>query len=160
MGRVVGLFGVRGWVKVFSHTQVREAIADYDPIFLHIGGDWRPAVFAEAQQHGKGLIVRFAGYDERAAAAVLVGCDIGVRRGQLPEPEAGEYYWADLEGLRVTTLEGIDLGTVERLFDTGANDVLVVRGERERLIPFVKDTVVIDINLRDGAMQVDWDPTF
>jgi 16S rRNA processing protein RimM len=90
----------------------------------------------------------------------LIGCDIALYRQQLPELEAGDYYWSDLIGLRVLNLDGVDLGQVERLIETGANDVLVLQGERERLIPYLKDQVIKQINLDDKVIQVDWDPEF
>lgn len=83
-----------------------------------------------------------------------------MRRDQLPALSAGEYYWTDLQGLRVLTVDGVELGTVDHLFATGANDVLVVKGERQRLIPFVKNQVVREIELEQGLVRVDWDADF
>ena len=97
---------------------------------------------------------------DRDAAAALKGTQIGVHREQLPGPGEGEYYWHDLVGLRVQTTQGMELGTVDHLIETGANDVLVVRGERERLIPFIRGQVVLSIDLAAGEMRVDWDPEF
>ncbi len=160
MGRVSGLYGVRGWVKVFSYAEPREGIAEYAPLYLGAGEDWRVVEVAEARAHGKGVVLRFEGIADRDAAARLVGCDIAVRREQLPEPAAGEYYWADLIGLKVVTVEGIELGVVDHLFETGANDVVVVKGERERLIPFLSGSVIAGIDLGQRVMRVDWDPGF
>ena len=83
-----------------------------------------------------------------------------MRRDALPKPAPGELYWSDLEGLRVRTVEGRELGTVSHLFETGANDVIVVKGDRERLIPFLRDSVVREVDLAAGTMIVDWDPDF
>lgn len=160
VGRVSGLFGVRGWLKIYSYTEPRENIVEYRPWLLNTGGQWRTIEVESGRAHGKGVVVKFVGYDDRDAAALLVGHDIAVTRGQLGEPDAGEYYWADLEGLKVITLEGVDLGVVDHLFATGANDVVVVRGERERLLPFVRGDVIRNIDLRRGVMEVDWDPEF
>jgi len=91
---------------------------------------------------------------------VLVGQAIAVRRDQLPPPRAGEFYWADLEGLAVETEQGTRLGRVDHLFATAANDVLVVRGERERLIPFLWGAVIKDVEFDRGLILVDWDPDF
>jgi 16S rRNA processing protein RimM len=90
----------------------------------------------------------------------LIGCEIGVRREQLPPTSPGEYYWSDLEGLTVVTVQGEMLGTVDHLIETGANDVMVVHGERERLIPFVMQQVVVDVDLGKGEIRVDWDKDF
>jgi 16S rRNA processing protein RimM len=90
----------------------------------------------------------------------LTGCEIGITRDELPAAETGEYYWHDLQGLSVVTLAGESLGTVDHLIETGANDVLVVEGERERLIPFVMGQVVVHVDLDKGEIQVDWDKEF
>lgn len=160
LGRVTGLFGVRGWVKVFSNTQPREGIANYSPWQLRLGNEWRSFVVEQGQSQGKGVIVKLEGVDDRDAAAALMGADIAIWREQLPPPAEGEIYWADLEGLEVVTVAGQALGRVSHLLETGANDVLVVRGERERLIPFVRGQVVTDIDLDGGRLVVDWDPDF
>jgi 16S rRNA processing protein RimM len=89
-----------------------------------------------------------------------MGYEIGIRRDQLPVAQPGEYYWSDLQGLNVVTVDGHPLGRVDHLMETGANDVLVVQGERERLIPFVLDQVVVDVDLDKGEIRVDWDKDF
>ncbi len=159
VGRISGLFGVRGWLKVYSHTEPRRRILDYGP-WLVQGEDGRVVEVEDGREHGKGIVVKLKGYDDRDAAARLLGRDIAVRRACLGTPVPGEYYWTDLEGLRVVTLEGRDLGLVDHLFETGANDVVVVRGERERLIPFVQGQVIRRIDCEAGVMEVDWDPDF
>lgn len=160
LGQIAGLFGVRGWVKLRSFTDPRSGILDYHPLHLAGTDGWRPLTLEQGQPHGQGLLAKFIGIDDRDAAAALVGRELAIRRGQLPPTLPGEYYWTDLEGLRVITPDGVELGRVERLFETGANDVLVVTGERERLIPFVRDRVVKQIDLARGVLQVDWDPDF
>ena len=160
LGRVSGLFGLQGWVRVFSHTEPREGIARYHPVFLRRQGEWQPFEIEAGRAHGAGVVLKFVGHDDRDRAATLIQSDIAVRRTQLPPPGPGEYYWSDLEGLRVITLEGAELGAVDHLFATGANDVLVIKGERERLLPFVKGQVVVEINLEQRLLRVDWDPDF
>jgi len=160
LGRISGLFGVRGWIKVFSHTEPRERILQYSPWSLRVQGEWRENAVAEGQRHGKAVIARLEGMTERDAAAALVGAEIAVPRSRLPALGEGEYYWSDLEGLQVVTLDGQDLGHVDHLLETGANDVLVVQGERERLIPFLPPEVVRAVDLDAGVIRVDWDPEF
>jgi len=104
---------------------------------------------------------KLAGCDDRDAAEALVGAQIRVPRSALPETsQPGEHYWADLIGLRVETLEGAVLGRVDHLFETGSNDVIVVHGDRERLIPYIWGQVVHRVDLDAGLMRVDWDPDF
>ena len=157
LGRVVGLFGVRGWVKVHSYTEPREALLEYRGWLLGRDGDWQPVEVAEGRQHGKGIVVRLQGIEDRDAAAELLGSDIGIDRDALPEAEDGRYYWADLEGLTVVHRDGTELGKVAYLMATGANDVLVVDGPVERLIPFVPETVILDVDLAAGVIRVDWE---
>lgn len=157
LGRISGVFGVRGWVRVFSYTDPREAILDYESWLLGQEGAWRPAKVAEGQRHGKTVVARIDGFDDRDQAATLIGAEIGVPREALPEAEEGHYYWSDLEGLRVVRSDGSELGVLAYLLETGAHDVMVVKGEREQLVPFVKDEVVLDVDLEKGVITVDWD---
>lgn len=157
LGRVAGLFGVKGWVKVFSYTEPREAILNYGYWSLMQNDAWRTVNIAEGQRHGKSVIVRFDGIDEPEQATGLIGCDIAVSRDELPRPEDGSYYWTDLEGMKVMHRDGIEIGTVAYLIETGANDVLVTQGEQERLIPFVADKVILDVDFANRVITVDWE---
>lgn len=160
LGRVSGLFGVQGWVRVFSDTQPRDGIVRYNPVFLKRQGEWQPFEIETGRAHGPGVVLKFVGFNDRDRATTLLQCEIAVRREQLPPLELGEYYWADLEGMRVVTLDGAALGTIDSLFATGANDVMIVRGERERLVPFIRGSVIAEIDLARRLVRVDWDPDF
>jgi 16S rRNA processing protein RimM len=160
MGRIVGVFGVEGWVKVESYAEPRENLGRYRPWNVELGGAQvlevaRPKVAA----HGRGLIAKLDGVSDRDAAAALIGAEIRIARDRLPKAKAGEYYWADLEGLTVRTVAGVELGTVSHLVATGANDVIVVRGDRERWVPYTAD-VVLRVDSSAGFIEVDWDPEF
>lgn len=157
LGRISGLFGVNGWVKVFSYTQPREAILDYDQWYLQQDGAWQAAAVAEGKRHGKSVIARLAGLDDRDQAAKVVGLEIAIERDELPGAEDGTYYWADLEGMLVVHRDGRELGRVAYLLETGANDVLVTEGERERLIPFIAEEVILDVDFDKGVISVDWE---
>ncbi|HET7932360.1 MAG TPA: ribosome maturation factor RimM [Rhodanobacteraceae bacterium] len=160
LGRIVGVHGVHGAVKLESFSEPRLAIFGYKPWLLE-----RPSgaveEIADAQGHaqGKGIVATLAGIADRDAAAALVGTKIFIPRAALPELEAGEYYQVDLEGLQVRNLADDDLGRVSHLFDNGAHDVLVTRDEagRERLIPYVVDVYVKAVDLDAGCITVDWD---
>lgn len=157
LGRIVGVYGVRGWVRVLSETEPREAILGYSPWLL---GGSEPLRVVEGRRHGKGVVARLAGCEDRDQAATLVDQEIAVERDQLPPPSPDELYWVDLEGLQVWGPDGVYLGIVDHLFSTGVNDVLVVSGERERLIPFAWGDVIQSVDFEGGRIEVDWDPDF
>lgn len=159
LGRVVGLFGVQGWIKVHSYTRVREDILHYPRWLLLRGGEWRAHPLVEGRAQGKTIVARIDGIDDREAARALMGADIAIDKADLPAPAPGSFYWSQLEGLQVVNLDGVKLGQVSHLFETGANDVMVVTDERERLIPYVKE-VIRDVDLEAGIIRVDWDADF
>ena len=157
LGKVSGLYGVRGWLKVHSYTDPREAILDYGPWLLNVDGDWRTIAIAEGRKHGKTVIARLDGVEDRDHAETFVGDEIAVARESMPATASGEFYWADLEGLQVVHKNGQALGKVAYLIGTGANDVLVVQGDRERLIPFLHGETVLDVDTSAGVINVDWE---
>jgi len=135
-----------------------EAILDYQPWLL--GEAQTPVSIVDGRKQGKGLAALLPATEDREQAMSLVGQQISVKRDQLPATDKDEYYWSDLEGLEVHTLGGEKLGRVERLMETGANDVLFIRGEREHLVPFIQGQYVTHIDLEVGRMIVDWDAEF
>ncbi|MBZ0088168.1 MAG: ribosome maturation factor RimM [Thermomonas sp.] len=161
VGRLHGAFGVRGEVKLESFTDPAPAIARYQPWILRDArGDARSVAGVRVRVGGKGLVATVPGVADRDGAEALRGFEVLVPRSALPPPSPGEYYWVDLEGLRVVNLEGVAFGTVSHLFDTGANLVLVVIGERERMIPFVQPEYVHEVDFDAGTIRVDWDADF
>lgn len=161
VGRLHGAFGVRGEIKLESHTEPARAIARYQPWTLRDGrGQTRACAEAKVREGSKGLIAVIPGIEGRDAAEALRGTEVLVPRSALPPPSPGEYYWVDLEGLRVVNLDGVDFGSVSHLFNTGANDVLVVAGDRERMIPFLQPDCVRSVDFAAGVITVDWDPEF
>ncbi|NGX15473.1 ribosome maturation factor RimM [Wenzhouxiangella sp. XN24] len=160
LGRVGGLYGVRGWVKLWSFTDPLENLLDYAELELNRDGRWEKVRMAEGRRQNEALVARFEGCSDRDQAARFVGAELAVERDRLPAPAEGEYYWADLVGLRVITTEGVELGVVENMMATGANDVMVVKGERERLLPFLPGRYVNEVDLAGGRIVVDWDPDF
>lgn len=144
-------------MKVFSFTEPREAVLQYKGLLIGRDGTWQPARVAEGQRHGKTVILRLEGVDDRDQAAGLIGAEIGTSRTELPEPGEGHYYWSDLIGLKVVHRDGTALGTIKEMLETGAHDVMVVEGEQERLIPFVMNEVVIGVDLSRKQVDVDWE---
>lgn len=159
VGRVLAVFGIQGWIKVFSYTRTPLDIGHYREWWLSGTSDWQRYGVRAVREQGHGIVAQLEGVSERDAAAQLVGRDIAIRREALPALARGEYYWSQLEGLRVINALGIELGRVDHLLETGANDVMVVAGERERLIPYVAH-VVQAVDLAQGVIKVDWDADF
>lgn len=160
LGRIVGVHGVHGAVKLESFTEPRLAIFGYKPWLLEReSGAVEEIAGAKGHTQGKGIVATLAGIGDRDTAAALLGTKIFVLREALPELAAGEHYQVDLEGLQVRNLAGEDLGRVSHLFDNGAHDVLVTRDEagRERLIPYVLERYVKSVDLDAGRIIIDWD---
>lgn len=165
VGKISGVHGVNGWVKVFSETEPREGITKYNPWFLQHpnidAGRWREVKVDGGRPQAKTIIAKLDGYSDRDAAMQLVGARIAISPDQLKSLRQDEYYWRDLIGLRVVNQQGVELGVVESLFETGANDVLVVKaGTQERLIPWTLGHAVLEVDLEQGVISVDWDEDF
>lgn len=160
LGRVGAPHGVRGWVRVQSYARPPESILDFARWLLDTGAGWQSWQLADSRITDKALIARPAGCDDRDTALSLRHATIAVERAELPTLPAGEWYWADLQGLAVENADGTPLGRVDHLIETGANDVLVVQGERERLIPWIAEQVIRQVDLEQGRLVVDWDPDF
>ena len=158
LGHISGIHGVSGWLKIHSQTEPREAILEYQPWLL---GEHQETVrVREGKRHGKHLIALLEDVNDRDQAENLMNQQIAVFRDQFPDLPETEFYWADLIGLAVKVQDGTDLGNIRHMLATGANDVMVVQGERERLIPFVQEKYVKQVDLEQGLVIVDWDPDF
>ncbi|TAN05749.1 MAG: 16S rRNA processing protein RimM [Rhodanobacteraceae bacterium] len=161
LGRIVGVHGVHGAVKVESYTEPRLAIFGYTPWLLEREpGRFDAIEGAHGHAQGKGIAAMLPGVADRDVAAGLVGANVWVSRAALPELPPGEFYQTDLEGLQVVDTAGVDLGRVTELFDNGAHMVLATRdaGGRERLIPYVAGVYVQSVDLDAGRITVDWNP--
>lgn len=169
LGRIGGVFGIKGWVKVFSDTSPRERIFEYADWYLVEGTDSEPVEVLKWQRQGKGLIAHLARIDDRDLAQQLVGKTISVVQAAMPQLDDGDYYWHQLVGLVVFGFQGdrrVRLGTVASLIETGANDVLVVKADAEsidgseRLIPWVPEEWIETVDLDAGRLYVTWDADF
>ena len=164
-GKISGVYGVKGWVKVFSDTDPREGILKYSPWYLQHpninAGRWHEIKVEAGRRHSKTVVVKLEGYDDRDECMQLIGAQIAIDASQMKSLAKNEYYWRDLIGLRVVNQQDIELGVVERLFETGANDVLVIKDEeQERLIPWTLGHAVLEVDLEQGVISVDWDENF
>jgi 16S rRNA processing protein RimM len=177
LGRITGVYGVKGWLKVFSYTDPMEAIVDYRPWFIKPEGrkiPWNQIELESGKRHAKTVVVKFAGCNDRDLAMTYIGSEIAIEKSQLETLQGkDEYYWQDLMGLRVINQQNIELGLVKDIMETGVNDVLVVVYEsesteaettgseqRERLIPWTMHNAIVSVDLEKGVIEVDWDADF
>ncbi len=156
VGKVSGCFGVKGWLKIFSYCDPRENITRYKSWIV---GD-KVYDSVESKKNGKLIVAKLKGIDDKDIALTLIGQTVEIREDQLEQLESNQYYWRDLVGLTVTNTKGITFGKITNLLETGANDVLIINGERERLIPYIIDAdngqTVIEVDLDKKTMIVDW----
>jgi len=160
LGEVSGIYGVAGWIRVFSSTDPRDGILHYGTWFLNSPDGWEERCLEAGRRQGKGIVAKLSQCEDRDDARALIGRHIAVPRETLPHAGRGEFYWTDLIGLKVCTRDGEPLGIVEGLMETGSNDVLRIQGQRNHLVPFIPGDVVIDVDVDAGTMIVDWDPEF
>ncbi len=156
VGKVSGCFGVKGWLKVFSYCDPRENITTYKSWI--VGGKVFDSV--ESKRNGKLIVAKLEGINDKDTAMTLMGQPVEIREDQLEQLRPEQFYWRDLVGLEVTNTKGIAFGTITNLLETGANDVIIIKGERERLVPYITDAdtgrTVIEVDLEKKTMVVDW----
>lgn len=167
LGKFGAVYGINGWLKVISYTDIPEGIFDYTPWQIQLQGNGHQVQISSWKRHSNGLIVKLDGVNDRDAAQRYVNAEIAVAAEALPSLEGDEYYWKDLMGLAVVNEAGYNLGEVTDLMETGSNDVLVIKanrtdafGKKERLLPFLTDSVVKEVDFTQQRIVVDWDPAF
>ena len=157
VGRVLGHYGVQGWVKVFSYTKPIESILTYSQCFISESHHHERTEIIDGVKKGKLIILKLANIENRELAQKFIDSDILLPSNCLPELEYGHYYWHDLEGLSVINDQSEILGTVSKLMETGANDVMVVEGNKQIQIPIVMNKVIKKVDLKSGHIVVDWE---
>ncbi|CCN51680.1 Ribosome maturation factor rimM [Vibrio nigripulchritudo MADA3029] len=167
VGKFGASYGIRGWLKVFSYTDNAESIFDYSPWFIKQKGEWVECKVESWKRHNKGMVCKLEGLDIREEAHLLTNFEIAINPASLPELSEDEFYWRELFGMQVVTTKGYNLGEVVDLLETGSNDVLVVKanlkdafGQKERLIPFLEEQVIKQVDRSAQRIEVDWDPGF
>lgn len=157
IGKIGATYGIKGWLKITTFTQVADSVLDYTPWYLQENNTWRPMEVQDGRRHGKTIIAKLKGYDTPEAARLLTGRNIAVQRSQLAVLKQHEYYWSDLIGLNVVNQDGVDFGKIAYIMETGTNDVLVVKGEKEHGIPYLPGDVIINVDLENKVVHVNWD---
>ncbi len=173
VGRITGVYGIKGWVKIFSYTDPMEAIVDYNPWYIRAenrkNAPWTKIKLKAGKRHAKTVIAKIESCNDCDTAMTYIGNEISIKLEQLEELKGNDdYYWRDLMGMQVINQQGIALGKVKDLMETGANDVLVVVAEseaaeeknRERLIPWTMHNAIVAVDMDQGVIEVDWDADF
>ncbi|CAC9949792.1 16S rRNA processing protein RimM [uncultured Gammaproteobacteria bacterium] len=159
VGQINGLFGVQGWVKLFSHTNPRKNILTYQPWHIEVDGKWTTLEIVKGRVQGKTIVAQLKGVDDREVARVYIGIDIYIERSQLAKLPKGEYYWDELTGLEVVNTAGVELGKISYMVDTGSNNVMVINGKKEHWVPYI-EPFLINIDMNTRKVLVDWDEDF
>lgn len=171
VGKVSTVYGVKGWVKLYSYTDPISNLLDYRQLYIKRAGQWQPLKIVSGRHHGKSLVAALEGVDDREQARALIGSELAVSWAELPDLPEDDFYWHQLEGLQVLTAAGDGeslrlLGVIDHMLATGANDVMVVVpcegsiDKRERMLPYVPELYVKAVDLDAGTVLVDWDPDF
>lgn len=158
-GKIGSTYGIQGWLKIHTYTEFGASLFEYKPWYLSSGNDeWNTIEVEDGRIHGNGIIAKLAGISTPEDARLLTGKMIAITRSQLlPKLKKDEYYWSDLVGLTVRNKNGEILGKVMYLMETGSNDVLVIKGDKEHAIPYLPGDIITNINLVKQEMHVDWE---
>jgi 16S rRNA processing protein RimM len=152
IGKVSGCFGVKGWLKIFSYSDPRENITTYKSWL--VGDKLFDSV--ESKKNGKLIVAKLEGINDKETAQTFIGQKVEILQSQLRQLDTNQFYWKDLIGISVTNKQGVDLGIIKNMLETGSNDVIIIKGERERLMPYIADKTVIKVDLSNKTMLVDW----
>ncbi len=159
VGKINGFFGVQGWVKIFSYTEPRKNILEYQPLYFIDNGAYKTIEMTTGREQSKTIVAHVKGIDNRDQAAQLIGKSLYIDKDQLPELDDNEHYWHELVGFRVINKNGIDLGVVDYLVDTSSNDVLVTKGDKAHWIPYI-EPYLVTVDKQNRVISVDWDENF
>ena len=169
LARIGKTHGIKGWVRLISFTSPETNVGNYRHFQGASKGLKSQTLALEMDAYklqGNGLIAHFKGYDDPEAARALTGMELAVGNDELPALPDGEYYWYELQGLQVVNPHGECFGEVKELLETGANDVIVVVpnqnsiDDQERLIPFLRERVVLEVDLSNKQITVDWEADY
>jgi 16S rRNA processing protein RimM len=159
VGRLGRPHGIQGWMRIISFTEPEESILNYPEWFIARGDLWEPIELEEYKLQSGMILVKFPGCDNPEQARLYTNANIAITRDQLPSLDENDFYWTDLEGLTVINKQGAELGVIDHLFATGSNDVMVVKGVVEHLVPYIKH-VILEVDLKNKRMLVDWEEDF
>ncbi|HBF46703.1 MAG TPA: ribosome maturation factor RimM [Shewanella frigidimarina] len=167
LGKLGSSHGIKGWLKITSYTDSVEGIFDYSPWLIKEQGVWREVKVAQWRFQGKAVVAELEGVATREHAQMLTNCEIAIMPEQMKDLDDSEFYHRDLIGCEVANINGYNMGIVDQIVETGSNDVLLIKanakdafGKAERMIPFVPEQFIKQVDLQGKQILVDWDPDF
>jgi 16S rRNA processing protein RimM len=167
IGKIGAPYGVKGWVKIISYTHDLDGVFTYSPWLLGQEQEGTEYAVDQWRTHNKGLVAKLVGVEDRDGAESIKNLEISIKAEMLPELDNDDVYWRDLVSMQVITVQGYNLGVIKELFETGANDVMLVKanlndayGQKERMVPYLLDQVVKQVDRQAKTITVDWDPAF
>jgi len=159
IGKFGKVFGVHGWLKIHSLAEPKEKILEFSPWLIEKNSQWQEIVIEAHKIQHQNIIVKLKNLDDLETAKLYTNLNIFIDRSLLPKLSPNEYYWEDLIGLKVINQENQELGIVDHLFNNGANDVIVIKGAKEYLIPYIKN-IILNVDLKNKNIKVNWDEYF
>ncbi|MBR9726660.1 ribosome maturation factor RimM [Shewanella intestini] len=167
LGKLGSSHGIKGWLKITAYTDSVDGIFNYSPWLIKEQGEWREVKVKQWKPQGKAVIAELEGVSNREQAQMLTNCEIAIMPEQMQKLADDEFYWRDLIGCEVTNTNGYNMGKVDQIVETGSNDVLLIKanvkdafGKVERMIPFVTEQFIKQVDLQGKQIIVDWDPDF
>ena len=160
VGKIKNAHGLKGLLKVTSFTDPPDNLAKFSDCFIskNNGSDWSASVILSASENGKSFLIEIENVTNREQALAIKSALVGVERRLLGGIDSGEYYWTDLIGCVVENRKGFQFGKIDRLIETGSNDVMEIVGNLGKsLIPF-SDEYLLSVDLDLGLIVVDWEP--
>ncbi|MBT3993940.1 MAG: ribosome maturation factor RimM [Gammaproteobacteria bacterium] len=159
IGKVIGLHGVKGWLKILSFSSPPENIFNYKSLI--ISNKYINQIFhiEDSRKQGKKILIKLDNIDDRTSAESLKESDIYIQRSDLPHLSEDTYYWEDLLGFNVFNQNNIKIGNVDSFIETGSNDVLIVKTTKNKniLIPFIMNKSIKVVNIESHYITVDWE---
>ena len=158
LGKITGVHGIKGWLKIQSFSSPTENILKYPLWIISNRGQEGFYSVEQGRKHSNKIIVKLEKIDDRTKAESLINSKIKIRRSALPKLSNESYYWSDLEGLSVLNSKEKLIGIIDSLIETGANDVMVINTTKDKriLIPFAMHEIIKEVSIELNYVKVDW----
>jgi len=158
LGKITGVHGIKGWLKIQSFSSPPENILNYPQWIINNQGKEDFYSIEQGRKQKNTIVVKLEKINDRNTAESLINSKIQILRSDFPKLSNENYYWSDLVGLSILSSEDKVIGKVESLIETGANDVMVINTSKDEriLIPFVMHEVIQEVNVELKYIKIDW----